>query len=53
MEELVVDSGGIVEEGSYDALDALDVGFIKGWASVWVTSVLGGGTIGDGSGCVG
>ena len=53
MEELVVDVGGIVEEGSYDALDALDVGFIKGWASVWVTSVLGGGTIGDGSGCVG
>ena len=53
MEELVVDGTGIVEEGSYDALDMLDAGVIKGWASVWVRSVLGDGTIGDGSGFVG
>jgi hypothetical protein len=53
MEELVVNGVGVVEDGSHYALDMLDVGVIKGWASVWVRRVLGGGTIGDRSGLVG
>ena len=53
MEELVVNGTCIVEEGSHNSLNTLDADVIKGWASVWVRCVLGGGTIGDGSGFVG